>query len=396
MNSFKRVQIGSDIFMKNDNNDLLQLQDGRFKCYGRYDTESKQATVMKTLNPLNLKHEEEEKLKHDKSIFYFMSRDNMHYHSILMCEFLKDKFNVFVIGEHLWNVKINDVYYMDVCDQDNLKRLNLIVDEVKSVYVESWSFFLHFTRFNFNNANVVFVYHHKKFSGNYGGVELNDHGLHFVTNMVQLVDKIFFYCESDKNFWIKTRKPSPSVIAKCTVSKYIINNIIFKPPTDKKLQIEAEEKKKQADATTNIVCYDQYIDDALTFFECYRAHVDSNATMTVFQNQPECLYLKSAAEGKLPDNINIASRNTENLIKQLRYADVFFTAENRTYTHFMIWLSVKCVSKLYIPTYFSDSKFLPGGTVEFHDGIKKLSESLKGISNKTKHDESCSKEPIKQ
>lgn len=375
-NVFRRTQIDDRVFFKNADGTLLHLIDGVLKCYGVFDNVAGKPK-MKTINPSKYKHRSTV-LPHKKTVIYFVSRE-LHFHSMLLCETLQKKFNVnvLVFGPHLWNVIINGVHFLDVMDEKNLQLVNC--NNVTSIYIESFKFFLYFTKANFE-ANIFYVYHYQPLFENYKSLDLSDYGIHFSSNLIHLIEKFFFYNEDDKKFFLQSldQQNNSDMLRKCVVSEYIVHDVKFK----NQIQDDQKQDQKQDDDAPVLLSYDKYTEDAIELLKYYVENINPKTKLYIFQNREMMVNLEERYKN-IP-NIIVKHRNVENYIKFLRVATHYITTEVRSYTHFMMTLASKCVKHVFVPSYFKNSCGKDNAKFVYHENLSDLLSIIK-FQSQSKH-----------
>ena len=93
-----------------------------------------------------------ENMKQKRTILYYLKMNKISFHTRIFCETLAKDFNVFVIGWNLWNLCINNVYYIDLFSTYNLSNIHSFSHIFHAIFIEDCQFFLYFSRKQFVNA----------------------------------------------------------------------------------------------------------------------------------------------------------------------------------------------------------------------------------------------------
>ena len=262
-------------------------------------------------------------MKQKKTILYYLKMNRIPFHTRIFCETLAKDFNVLVIGWNLFNLRINNVYYIDLFSPNNLSNIHACSHIFSAVFIEDIRFFLHFARKDFSNVNgnISFVYYYENNPNlTFENIKLNDDGVNFTKNMMHCIDQIWFYSTDDEHYFMSklygdeyknnnnddkiradgnenptnsdnnepnnepnnesnndNNKPNNesnndnnccninNKIPKIVPSKYIISNIMFKNNDNLAQQFNINNGVLSDEFPPKIICYDHHVNDVIKF-----------------------------------------------------------------------------------------------------------------------------------
>ena len=345
-NIFQHCSIHEKSFYINHDQELFTFGDQSVDFFGSYD-EKRDVIEQYEGNTSNFSFPNALKCEKKNYIVNFTDNGHIHPHTQLLMNVLSNSFNIIMIGRNMWNVVLDNVYFMDV-DSENCRQLiHSVRHNIKCIYFNSALLFSYFDRGMFPNSILSLLYH-------YTPALTSPESLSCLRNFMSCIDKICFYSSDDLDYFtLCYGEDLPST--KVVKSQYVVSKISFggHPKISKKI----------------FLCYDDHVTDAIKFFD----QVKTNDSMLI-------LFSDDNLDLQKKQDIKVLGRKHNLFVKMIEQSSVFFTHELQNYTHYNITLALKCGLQCVIPKYFKE--FESPLCISFDDGLK---DSVKQYKMQKKH-----------
>jgi GR25 family glycosyltransferase involved in LPS biosynthesis len=330
-NDYKEVMIHDNIYFKNSNNILFQMNDDDELCYHGYIKNNKIVVnhLNKDLFKMSIK-----KVEDKESIIVYLNENSKipHFYKKII-ELLSLKYQVIVIGKNLYNIKINDVYYISTQNDEFLNKMIKTLN-IKKIYTDNYNILLLITKsenieMNFIMYEIPTIIHYQK-------KLYKNNGIEYMRNTYDIFDNIYFF---NKNLMEEYK------------DQLNLNEI----PENFKLNSFAlsknENKIKLGMKQKMILSIDKHPKRVVNAFKNWNKKMNGCFKLIILNN--------SITELNNED-ITIDKLNYMNFNKYLDQAYFFITFENNYNTYYNIYNAINHYCIPIIPKYFSEfnNKFI--------------------------------------
>jgi len=328
---YKEVLINENIYFKNSNHILFKMNNDDELCYhGHIKNEMIVVNHLnKDLFRMSIKKEEGK-----ESIIVYLNEDSRipHFYKKII-ELLSLKYQVIVIGKNLYNLKINNVYYISTQNDEFLNKMIKMM-KIKKIYTDNYNILLLITKsqeieMNFIMYEIPTIIHFEK-------KLYKNNGIEYMRNTYDIFDNIYFF---NKNL----------------MEEYKDHLNLNETPKNFKLNSFAlnknENKIKLAMKQKIILSTDKHPKRIINAFKNWNKKMNGSFKLILLNNSINSL------EG---DDIIVHKLNYLNFDKYLDTAYFFITFENNHNTYYNIYNAINHYCIPIIPKYFSEfnNKFI--------------------------------------
>ena len=237
-------------------------------------------------------------------------------------EELSEKYNIVVVSDKVYNVRLNNVIYINLSNDTIvhkvLKKLN-----IKKVIINNFSYFLYGETID---IKIYYIHNKINFFQKYKNTLYYNNGISIIKNYIHNIENLLFFSKNEINNF------------KLFYGIEKMNN--FKLTSFNLDNIKPDKKEKF------IISYDKHIEELLLFFKIFNKLNGGDYKLVLFNDD---IRIKD-------ENIIYYPRNYHCFIKNLKKSKLFITMENKNYTYYNILLSLKCNCISLVPKYFIDFK----------------------------------------
>ena len=185
---YKEVMINDNIYFKNSNDILFKMNDDDEICFHGHIKNNKIVVnhLNKDLFKMSIK-----RVEGKESIIVYLNEESKipHFYKKII-ELLSLKYQVIVIGKNLYNIKINDVYYISTQNDEFLNKMIKMMS-IKTVYTDNYNVLLLITKSEDIEMNYIMyeiptiIHFEKKLYKN--------NGIEYMRNTYDTFDNIYFF-----------------------------------------------------------------------------------------------------------------------------------------------------------------------------------------------------------
>lgn len=347
---YNEVIIGSNIYFKNENNHLFNISQEQHNYHGKIlDGKIVNQNISRHLFTYDIQ-KLQEKVKDKQVILFYVNKKSI-YHIRKLCESLVQKYNVFVVGDLFYNIKINGVYYIYYKNKNVINPIIKLLN-VKKIFITDFNYFLFSDKLE--GQKIYYIHNKLDLFPDYDCKVYKNNGIGLIKNYINLVDNVLFFSKDEKeNFELFYNLELNNQKMACL-------------PLFKNMKMNLSKKENI------IVCYDKHIENAIKFLKVFNS-VNNNKYKLILFNE----------DVKLEDeNIIYKTRNEYKLMEALSSSKIFITFETNEYTFYNTFLSIhyNCVS--IVPKYYSE---LNNKCVTYSSiNMEKINEINEILSNSSK------------
>lgn len=326
--NYKEVIINDMVLFKNSNNILFRIQDNMLEYFGYIKNNKIEINSLhKSLFGLQL----ERKINRETVIFY-NTTEEIYYHMRKIYEFHSLKYNVIVFGKNYYNLKLNNITYINDINEILLQVIELY--NVKKIYTTSNLILKSIKKTNDIKLNFIFNSYN-----NYEMIDnklLKNNGIDFMKNSYDLYDNILFF-NKDKMNELKDTLNLQNLPNNFKLTSYILdkNNINNKLGVKQNL----------------IISIDKHPKKVINSFKLINKKLLNNFKLVLLNNNIN----------KIDDeDIIVEQYNERKFIDYLNKSYFFLTFENKDDTYFNILNSINHYCIPIFSNVFSDlsNKFI--------------------------------------
>ena len=327
---YKEVMINNKIFFKNSNNILFKINDDNELCYHGYIKDNKIIINHLNKNLFNIS------MKKDKTkesvIFYLNDKNFIPYFLKKIIELLNLKYRVIVIGKNLYNIKINDVYYISTQTDDFFNKLVKMVD-VKKIYTDNWNILLYVTKENFE---MNYIMYEIPTLDNFKNKLYKNNGIEFMRNTYNNFDNIYFFNKNLKEEF------KDHLNLNEFPENFKLNSMVF---------TKNKEKVKLALKQNYILSIDKHPKRVINSFKLWNEKMNGDFKLIILNNNINNLD---------DENIIIDKLHYMNINKYLDICYFYITFENNYNSYYNILNAINHYTIPIIPKYFDEfnNKFI--------------------------------------
>lgn len=327
--NYKEVMINSQIFFKNSNDILFKMNDDDELCYHGYIKDNK--FVINHLNK-NLFNMSIEPVNKESIVFYLNDKNFIPYFLKKIIELLNLKYQVIVVGKNLYNIKINDVYYITTQTDEFFNKL-IKVQNIKKIYTDNWSILLYLTKENFE---MNFIMYEIPTLENFENKLYKNNGIEFMRNTYNKFDNIYFFNENlkeeFKDYLNLNEFPE----------SFKLNSMVF---------AKNEKKVKLAMKQNYILSMDKHPKRVVNSFKLWNKRMNGKFNLIILNNN-----IKNLDE----ENVIIDKLNHMNINAYLDISYFYLTFENNYKSYYNILNAINHYTIPVVPKYFSEfnNKFI--------------------------------------
>ena len=330
-NNYKQFIHKNKLYFKNDDNHLFNIKNGMLNYVGILkDNQIETKILSKNFfrHDSFFKNIPKDILKKE-TIVYFMG-DKINYYSMIFCEYLAQKYNVIILGQNLYNIRINNIMYINVNYKIKYHDLFSLL-KVKHIFIESILYFNYIPKLE--NQIIHYIFNQQSKSIGYKSTTIKNEGISFFKNYIHNIDDFIFYNEDEKKYFKAFYNLSDIYDNKFKDCSYIISDLSQNIDCNKKLNW--------------IVCYDTHFDNSINLITSLNKLSSEKYKLVLFSNDE--LNLNN-------QDIIIFPRNEHNLINCLLLSKVFLTFETNMDTHFNITFAMNSQNICVVPLYYKSLK----------------------------------------
>jgi len=329
-NKYKEVMINNTIFFKNSNDILFKINDDDELCYHGYIKDNKIQInhLNKNLFKMSIKKEDEK----ETIIFYLNDKNHIPYFLKKIIELLSLKYQVIVIGKNLYNIIINNVYYVST---QNDKFLSHMVKKMKiqKIYTDNWNILLSITK---SEIELNYIMYEIPTLDNFENKLYKNNGIEFMRNTYDVFNNIYFFNNSLKEEF-KDHLNLNEEPQNCK-----LNSMVF---------AKNENKVKLAMKQNYILSLDKHPKRVLNCFKLWNNKMNGNFKLIILNNNINSLN---------DENVIIDKLNYMNINKYLDVSYFYLTFENNYNSYYNILNSINHYCIPIVPKYFNEfsNKFI--------------------------------------
>jgi len=329
-NKYKEVMINNTIYFKNSNDILFKINDVDELCYHGYIKDNKIIInhLNKNLFKMSIKPDQEK----ETIVIYLNDKSCIPYFLKKIIELLNLKYQVIVIGKELYNININNVYYIGSNTDDFLNQMIKMLN-VKKIYTDNWNILLYTVK---NNIEINYIMYEIPTLNNYQNKLYKNNAIEFMRNTYDTFDNIFFFnqnlIEEFRDHLNLNEFPE----------NFKLNSLVF---------AKNENKVKLGLKQDYILSIDKHPKRILNSFKLWNKKMNGKFKLIILNNN-----INSLDE----ENVIIDKLNHMNINKYLDISYFFITFENNYNSYFNILNSINHYCIPIIPKYFYEfnNKFI--------------------------------------
>ena len=304
-NRYLEVAINNEVYFKNKNNHLFNFKNDILRYYGVIENNR---LVQKNIPKMNFHHNISNKVSREFILFYI--EDKLHYSLRKIIETYTTKYNVIVFGNQLYNININEVIYIHK-HSDNLLNTVIKSFKIKKIFITNINYFLYTQK---QENHQIYYIHIENIMNHFKERIYKNNGVDFFKNMYDNIDKLFFFSQTELNYFQKYMNMPMNDTNKFEIMSYTLN------------QNKIQEKEKL------LICYDKHPTQITEFFNHFSK-----------SNQQYKLVLFNDDIKLDNPNIQILPRNEYILNKYLQIGTLFITFETLEYSYYNIMNAIDYV-----------------------------------------------------
>ena len=326
---YKEVMINNVIYFKNSNDVLFKMNDDEL-CYHGYIKDNK--IIINQLNKNLFKMSISKDKNKETVIIYLNDKNYIPYFLKKIIELLNLKYQIVVVGKNLYNIKINDVYYISIPTDEFFNKLIKMLD-VKKIYTDNWNILLYVTKDHFE---MNYIMYEIPTLDNFENKLYKNNGIEFMRNTYNNFDNIYFFNKSLKEEF------KDHLNLNELPENFKLNSMVFHK-NDKKVKLAMKQNY--------ILSIDKHPKRVVNSFKLWNKKMNGNFKLIILNNNINDLD---------NENIVIDKLNYININKYLDVCYFYMTFENNYNSYYNILNAINHYTIPIIPKYFNEfnNKFI--------------------------------------
>jgi GR25 family glycosyltransferase involved in LPS biosynthesis len=324
-NKYKEVLINNTVYFKNSKDILFKMNDTDEICYHGYIKDNK--IIINHLNKnlfkmsLNIDSEKETLL------FYLNDKNYIPYFLKKIIELLSLKYQVIVIGKNLYNININNVYYISIQNDEFLNKMIMTMN-IKKIYTDNWNILLLVTKTD--DIKINYVMYEIPTLDNYENKLYKNNGIEYMRNTYNIFENIYFFNDNLREEF-KDHLNLNEIPENCKLNSLVIS--------------KNENKVKLAMKENYILSIDKHPKRVVNCFKLWNNKMNGNFKLIILNNN-----INSLDE----ENVIIDRLNYVNFNKYLDVSYFYLSFENNYNSYYNILNAINHYCIPIIPKYFSE------------------------------------------
>jgi len=329
-NQYKEVMINNTIFFKNSNNILFKMNDDDELCYHGYIKDNKIVINMlnKNLFKMSIKKDKEK----ETIVIYLNDKNFIPYFLKKIIELLSFKYQVIVIGKNLYNIQINNVFYISANTDEFLNQMIKMLN-IKKIYTDNWNILLYVAK---TDIEINYIMYEIPTLDNYQNKLYKNNAVEFMRNTYDTFNNIYFFNKSLKEEF------KDHLNLNEFPENFKLNSMVF---------AKNENKVKLGLKQNYILSLDKHPKRAMNSFKLWNKKMNGNFKLIILNNNINSLD---------DENIVVDKLNYININKYLDLSYFYLTFENNYNSYFNILNAINHYCIPIIPKYFNEfsNKFI--------------------------------------
>jgi hypothetical protein len=328
---YKEVMVNDNIFFKNSNDILFRFNNDDELCYHGHILNNK--IVINNLNK-DLFKMSVKKENGKESIMIYLN-DDCKIPDFLkkIIELLSLKYQVLVVGKNLYNIVINDVYYITIQEDIFLEKM-LQMLQIKKIYTNNFNILLYVPKKN--EIEINYIMYEIPTLINFDRKLYKNNAIEYIRNTYDIFNNIYFF---NKNLMEEFKDHlNLNEIPK----NFKLNSFVFS---------KNQNKIKLGMKRNIILSIDRHPKRSINSFKNFNKKMNGKFQLILLNNN-----VNNIEE----ENIIVHKFNHLNFDKYLDMSYFFITFENEVSTYYNIYNSINRYCIPIMPQYFNEfnNKFI--------------------------------------